>query len=122
MRRFLSNPTVRGLALVAVVAFLIVLFSLEESLATVGGLLRIAFFLAVAFFLFLLWRERRGDIETWSERGRWVFYGAIALAVLDIGMLIGLGSNGPESVAFVAVLAACAYAIFRTWRDEHRYS
>ena len=122
MRRFLANPTVRGLALVAVVAFLIVLFSLEESLATVGGLLRIAFFLAIAFFLFLLWRERRGDIETWSERSRWVFYGAIALAVLDVGMLIGLGPNGPESVAFVAVLAACAYAIFRIWRDEHRYS
>jgi hypothetical protein len=122
VKGFLSNPTVRGLALVALVAFLIVIFSLEESLATVGGLLRIAFFLAIAFFLFLLWRERRADIETWSDRGRYVFYGAIALAVLDIGMLIGLGLNGPESLAFVAVLAACAYAIFRTWRDEHRYS
>ena len=121
MRRFLANPTVRGLALVAVVSFLIVLFSLEESLATVGGLLRIAFFLAIAFFLFLLWRERRADIETWSDRSRYVFYGAIALAVLDIGMLIGLGPNGPESLVFVAALVAAGYAIFRTWRDEHRY-
>ncbi|HEY7731990.1 MAG TPA: hypothetical protein VH950_14005 [Gaiellaceae bacterium] len=122
MKGFLSNPTVRGLALIALVSFVIVIFSLEESLATVGGLLRIAFFLAIAFFLFLLWRERRADIETWSDRGRYVFYGAIALAVLDIGMLIGLGPNGRESLAFVAVLVACAYAIFRTWRDEHRYS
>ena len=122
MRRFLTNPTVRGLALVAVVAFLVVLFSLEETLATVGGLLRIAFFLAVAFFLFLLWRERRGDIETWSERGRYVFYGAIALAVLDIGMLIGLSPDGYEVLAFAGVLVACAWAIVRTWRDEHRYS
>jgi drug/metabolite transporter (DMT)-like permease len=123
VRRFLSNPTVRGLALVALVAFVIVILSLEETLATVGGLLRIAFFLAIAFFLFLLWRERRGDIETWSERGRWVFYGAIGLAVVAIGMLIGLGlDGGAESIAFIAVLAACAYAVFRTWRDEHRYS
>ena len=56
MRRFLSNPTVRGLALVAGVALVIVLFSLEESLVTAGALLRIAFFLAIAFFLFLVWR------------------------------------------------------------------
>jgi hypothetical protein len=122
VKRFLTNPTVRGLALVALVALVIVLLSLEETLATVGGLMRIAFFLAVAFFLFLLWRERRGDIETWSDRGRYVFYGAIALAVLDIGMLIGLSADGYELLAFAAVLAACAWAIVRTWRDEHRYS
>lgn len=122
MRRFLANPTVRGLALVAVVAFLIVLFSLEESLATVGGLLRIAFFLAIAFFLFLLWRERRGDIETWSDRGQRVFYAAIVLAVVDVGALIGLGASGPDALAFFLVLGACAYAAVRVWRDEHRYS
>ena len=122
MRRFLSNPTVRGLALVAAFSLVIVLLSLEESIATAGALLRIAFFLAIAFFLFLLWRERRGDIETWSSRSRYVFYGAIALAVLAVGMFIGLGANGPESIVFLAVLAACGYAIFRTWRDEHRYS
>jgi hypothetical protein len=122
VRRFLANPTVRGLALVALVAFVIVLFSLEESLATVGGLMRIAFFLAVAFFLFLLWRERRSDIETWSDRGRYVFYGAIALAVLDIGALIGLSPDGYELIAFAVVLVACGWAIVRTWRDEHSYS
>jgi amino acid transporter len=122
MRRFFSNPTVRGLALVALVAFAIVLFSLEESLATVGGLMRIAFFLAIAFFLFLVWRERRSDIESWSDRARWVFYGAVAIAVLDIGMLIGLSPSGLELIAFVVVLVACGWAIFRVWRDEHTYS
>ena len=122
MRRLLSNPTVRGFAIIAVVAGAIVALSLEPVLATVGGLLRIAFFLAVAFFLFLVWRERRGDIETWSERGRRVFYAAIALAVLDVGMVIGLRPGGPESVAAVVVLGACAYAGWRVWRDEHRYS
>jgi hypothetical protein len=122
IRRLLTNPTVRGLALVALVAFVIVLFSLEESLATAGALLRIAFFLAIAFFLFLLWRERRADIDTWSERGRRTFYGAIALAVLDIGMLIALGPSGLEAVAGIVVLLACAWAIVRVWRQEHRYS
>ena len=121
MRRFLSNhPLVRGLAIIALISLGVVVFSLESTLATVGGVLRIAFYLAVAFFLFLVWRERRSDIETWSDRGRRVFYGAIAVAVVDVGMLIGLGASGPEAVIFVVVLIACGYAIWRIWRDEHR--
>lgn len=124
MKRFLSdmNPTVRGFLLIALVAAVVVVLSLDEVLATVGGLLRIAFFLAVAFFLFLLWRERRSDIETWSERSRRVFYGAVALAVVDIGAFIGLDpGGGPDALAFFLVLGACAYAAVRVWRDEHRY-
>jgi hypothetical protein len=122
MRRWLSeHPTARGFLIIAAIALVVVLLSLQATLATVGGLLRIAFFLAIAFFLFLVWRERRGDIETWSDRGRRVFYAAIVLAVVDVGMLIGLQPSGPDAFAFVAVLAACGYAIFRVWRNEHRY-
>ena len=121
MKRLLANPTARGLALIAVVAAVIVAFSLEPVLATVGGLLRIAFFLAIAFFLFLVWRDRRSDIEMWGDRPKRVFYSAIALAVLDLGMLIGLNRTGRESVAAVLVLGACAYAGWRVWRDQHRY-
>ena len=122
MRRFLANPTVRGLALVALIAAAVVLLSLEQTLATVGGLLRIAFFLAIAFFLFLLWRERRGDLEAWSDWNRKLFYAAIGLAVLDVGMVIGLGPSGLDAVVAIVVLLACAYAAVRVWRDEHRYS
>ena len=121
MKRFIDNPTVRGLAIVALIALVVVVLQLESAVATVGGLLGIAFYLAIAFFLFLVWRERRSDIETWSERGRRVFYGAIVLAVVDIGMLIGLSPSGPDAVAFAVVLIACAYAVWRVWRAEHRY-
>ena len=122
MRRFLSNPTVRGLAVVALVALVIVLLSLEEVLLTAQALLGVAFFLAIAFFLFLVWRERRSDIEAWSDRSRRTFYGAIALAVVDVGALIALAPSGVDALVFFAVLAACAWAIVRVWRDEHRYS
>jgi hypothetical protein len=122
VRRFFTNRTVRGLGIVALIAFAVVVFSLESTVATVGGLLRIAFFLAVAFFLFLIWRERRSDIDAWSERSRRVFYGAIALAVVDIGALIGLEPSGMDAVAFIVVLAACIYACWRVWRDEHHYA
>jgi len=116
------NATLRGFLIIALVALVVVVLSLQEVLDTVGGLLRIAFFLAIAFFLFLLWREKRGDIETWSDRSRNVFYGAIVLAVVDIGALIGLGASGPDALAFFLVLGACAYAAVRVWRQEHTYS
>ena len=123
MKRFFAdmNPTLRGLLLIALVAGVVVVLSLEEVLATVGGLLRIAFFLAIAFFLFLLWRERRSDIEAWSDRNRKVFYAAIVLAVVDIGAFIGLRPSGPDALAFFLVLGACIYAAVRVWREEHRY-
>ncbi len=124
MKRFLAdlNPTVRGLAIVALVAAVIVVLSLESVLSTVSGLLRIVFFLAIAFFLFLVWRDRRSDIEAWSDRSRYVFYGAIVLAVVDVGAFIGLSPSGPDALAFFLVLAACAYAGVRVWRQEHTYS
>jgi uncharacterized membrane protein YtjA (UPF0391 family) len=123
VRRFFTdmNPTLRGFLIIALIAGVVVVLSLQSVLATVGGLLRIAFFLAIAFFLFLLWREKRGDIETWSGRSRNVFYAAVVLAVVDVGMLIGLGASGPDALVFFLVLGACAYAIFRVWRDEHTY-
>ena len=121
MRRFFENRTVRGLAIVALIALAVVVFSLEPVLAVTGGLLRIAFFIALAFFLFLVWRERRGDLEAWSDRSRRVFYAAIALAVVDVGAAIGLTPMGADAIAFFVVLGCCAWGIVSTWRAEHRY-
>jgi ABC-type nickel/cobalt efflux system permease component RcnA len=122
MRRLFENRTARGLAIVVLIALVVVAFSLQPVLAVTGGLLRIAFFLAIAFFLFLVWRERRGDLEAWSDRSRGVFYGAICLAVADIGAAIGLSPSGGDVIAFFLVLGCCAWAIVSTWRAEHRYA
>lgn len=122
MKSFYENRTVRGLAIVALIAGVVVVLSLEPVLAVTGGLLRIGFFLAIAFFLFLVWRERRGDLEAWSDRSRRVFYTAIALAVVDIGAAIGLSPMGGDAIAFFAVLGLCAWAVIRTWRAERTYA
>jgi len=115
-------PLLRGIGIVALIALVVVVLSLEPVLAAIGGILQIAFFLAIAFFLFLVWRERRGDLEAWSEWNRRLFYGAIVLAVVDIGLAIGLGfPAGIGAFAFVVVLIACAYVVFRVWRLERRY-
>ena len=124
MRRLWDQipPLARGFGIVAVIALVVVVLSLEPVVATVGGLLQIAFFLAIAFFLFLLWREKRGDLEAWSEWNRKLFYAAIVLAVVDIGLALGLGfPAGVGAFAFLVVLAACTFVVVRVWRIEHRY-
>jgi hypothetical protein len=115
-------PLARGLGIVAVVALVVVVLSLEPVVATVGGILQIAFFLAIALFLFMVWRERRGDLEAWTDWNRKLFYAAIGLALVAIGLAIGYGLPGTrDAFAFVFVVGACAYVIVRVWRIEHRY-
>lgn len=115
-------PLARGLGIVALIALVVVVLSLEPVLAAIGGILRIAFFLAIAFFLFLIWRERRGDLEAWSDWSRKLFYASIVLAVVAIGLAIGYGlPGGRDALALILALAACAYVVVRVWRVEHRY-
>ena len=122
MRRLWDRipPFARGMGLIGIVAIVVIVLSLQPVLATVGGLLQIAFFLAIAFFLFLVWRERRGDLEAWSEWNRRVFYAAIVLLVVDIGMLIGLSPSGRDALAFFLVLGACVWTLVRVWKAEHQ--
>jgi hypothetical protein len=124
MRRFIAdmNPFVRGLLIVALVALVIVVLQLYQTLFALQLLARIAFFLAVAFFLYLVWRERRGDIAMWSTRGQAVFYGGALLIVVDLAVYFLLGASGPDALAFLLVLVLAGFSMFRTWRDERRYS
>ena len=123
MSRFFSrlNPTLRGLLILAAIAALIVVFQLEQTLFARAGSARIAFILAIAYFIFLVWRERREGISLWSRRARIVFYGAPDLAVADVGVYWYGGAVGYQLLAFVAVLALGGLAMWRTWRDQHTY-
>jgi hypothetical protein len=115
------NATLRGFLILAAIAGLIVVFQLEQTLSALLILARVAFVLAIAYFIFLVWRERREGISMWSQRARWVFYGAAIVAVADVGVYWYGGAVGYEVLAFVVVLALCGIAMFRTWRDQHTY-
>jgi len=116
------NPTLRGFLIIAVVAAVIVALRLEATLTALFIVARIAFLLAIAFFVYLVWRERRSEISTWSSRARAVFYGGALLVVADIAAISFAHHSGLDSVVFVFVLAAAGFAMWRTWRDQQRYS
>jgi hypothetical protein len=124
MKSFFSrmNPTLRGFLVLALIAAVVVVLQLEATLAALIILARVAFLLAIAFFVFLMWRERREGIAMWPSRARTVFYGAAVLAVVDIGVYWYGGATGLQILAFVAVLVACGFAMWRTWHDQHTYS
>jgi ABC-type nickel/cobalt efflux system permease component RcnA len=124
VRRFFAdmNPTLRGFLIIALVAVVIVVLQLYQTLVALSILARIAFLLAVAFFVYLVWRERRDEISEWSARARTSFYGAAILIVVDIGVFMFAGASGIDAVAFILVLVFAAYAMWRTWRQEHTYS
>jgi hypothetical protein len=118
------NPTLRAFLIVALIALVVVVLQLYQTLIALGMLLRIAFFLAVAFFLFLLWRDRvRDDVELWPRRAKAVFYGGAALIVADLAAFFwpGRSTAGPDALAFLLVLALTGFAMWRVWRDEHTY-
>jgi small-conductance mechanosensitive channel len=126
MRRFHISPLVRGLLIIAAIALVVMIFELYTTLAVVSGLIRIAFFLAFAFFVYMWWRDHRAEIDLWSRRGRLVFYSAAALIVVDLGAFFSpfrtVTLHGFPALSFVLVLVICAFSMWRVWRDEHTFA
>lgn len=123
MRRYVSemNPLVRGLVIVALITLVVVVFQLYATLAALYLIARIAFFIAIAFFVYLVWRERRDEISVWSPRERIVFYGSAGLIVLAVALYFWRGWAGYEELAFIGIVACAGYAMFRVWRGRHSY-
>ena len=128
MRNLIANmnPLLRGLLVLALIALVVVVLNLNNAVSSLLLIARIAFPIAIAFFLYLMWRERRDDIATWPSRLRIVFYGAALTLVVDFLLLTYLGlfferPSGYDALAFVLTLMLCGYAMFRTWRDAHTY-
>lgn len=120
-----TNGTLRGFLVIVVVAAALTAAGAagDVTLALVFLILRIAFIVVIALVLFRLWRRNREDIAMWPARARVVFYGAAALALVDIAaaFLLPWPSGGLEALVFFFVLGACGFAMWRVWKDQHTY-
>jgi hypothetical protein len=117
------NPTLRGFVILVLIAAAITAFQLQVGLEVILLFLRILFLLAIVYVLFMLWRRRREEISMWSVRSRVVFYGAAAVGIANVGLAFTswYPEGGLETLVFLLVLAAGAFAMWRVWRDEHTY-
>ena len=116
------NPTLRGFIVIAVVSAAIVALEAESVLVQLSVLLQVVFAVAVAIFVYTVWRERRGEIELWPLRARAAFYGGAALVLADIAAYWYARPSGPAALAFFLVLGVCGFSMFRVWREQHTYS
>jgi len=94
---------------------------LQTTLAALLFIARIVFVLAIAFFIYLMWRERREEIGAWPTRARVVFYGAAALAVADLGVNWYGGATRPCRCSPSSACSSLWVAMWRTWRDQHTW-
>ena len=72
MKAFFSrmNPTLRGFLIILAIVAVVVVLQLQATLAALLIVARVAFMLAIAFFIYLMWRERREEIAAWPTRAR----------------------------------------------------
>jgi small-conductance mechanosensitive channel len=123
MGRFFAdmNPMVRGFLIIAAIALVVVILNLYVALASLFLIARIAFFLAIAYFIYLFWRDRRSDIETWPGRVRFAFYGGALLIVAALAAYFTIGASGLEALALLVTIALSAVAMWRAWKSQHTY-
>jgi small-conductance mechanosensitive channel len=123
MGRFFAdmNPMVRGFLIIAAIALLVVVLNLYVALASLFLIARIAFFLAIAYFIYLFWRDRRSAIETWPGRVRFAFYGGALLIVAALALYFTIGASGLEALALLVTIALSAVAMWRAWKSQHTY-
>ncbi|HEU5372826.1 MAG TPA: hypothetical protein VFU51_10600 [Gaiellaceae bacterium] len=113
------SPFLRNLAILAGLAFAIVLLNQETALVTAATLLRFAFFIVIGVVAYFFWRDiGRREIETWPARSSRVFYAAVGLFVLDVGWWVVIGVTGRDVLAALVVGAVCVYVGFTTWREQ----
>jgi small-conductance mechanosensitive channel len=129
LRRGDEHRTLRAFAIIIAIVCVVMIFQLYATLVVVSALVQIAFFLAIAFALFLFWRERRGEIALWPARAQWTFYGGSLVILTNLGLYFGarlfaahpLKINGLTGVAWLLVFPLCGFSVWRTWRDQHTY-
>ena len=99
------SPFVRNLLILAVIAAAVVVLNQEVALSVVGALVRVAFFIAIAVVAYLFWRDfGRREIAIWPAPAQAVFYAAVALLVVDLGVwFIATRRAGRDALALIVV-------------------
>ena len=111
----------RNFAIVALIALgFTVLPGGRNTLDVILAILSIAFFAAIAFLGYRLYREHRFTLESLGERERAVLYGSIGLALLTFVASARL-FDGPLILLWLALLGLASYGVYWVFQSSRRY-
>jgi len=108
-----------------IVALATVIYALHNTgdfaLSFLTQLISLAFLGAFAWIASRLYREHRTELYSLGTRRRTALYVALGVAVLTISAADRLWATGIGTVAWLVVLAACAYALYALYRSTREY-
>ncbi len=117
------SPFVRNLLILVGVTVLIIVLNQEIALLTVYVLLSLGFVIALAVAAYMVWRDfGRREIGMWPQRAQVIFYSALALFIVDMGVWFLGHPSGRDALGLILVAAGSVYAGYRTWREQNRLS
>jgi hypothetical protein len=94
-----------------------------DAAATVLAALTLIFLASIAWLVYRLYREQQLTLATLSDARRAALFGAVGgIALLIVAISNDVFDFEGGVVLWVALMAACAAAIFLIWRDATTYS
>ena len=119
----MSTTTLRNIGIILLLA--VAVFALPgggTGAAIVSALLSIAFGVAIWLFCMRMYREHRTTIFGLGDQYRGIFYASL-LGLLFCGAAFGRWNDyAALTFLWIALLAACCFGLFRTWRHYREYA
>jgi hypothetical protein len=116
------NTHVRNFAIIALIAAVIVVIPGGGSAGSfIVQLISLVFLAAIAWVASRLYREHRVSLYSLGDRKRLIVYVAAGVATLTFTASARLLDTGLGSIAWILLLAACAYAVFWVFRSSREY-
>ena len=118
----MNRETARNIAIVLLLAALVdVVPGGGAGAQTLIQLISLAFLGAIAWVASRLYREHRMSLYGLGDRRRAIVYVAAGVATLTFTASGRLFHTGLGSVAWLLLLAGCAFAVFRVFRSAREY-
>lgn len=115
--------TARNIAIIALAALVIAAVpGGEETAETISVAISMAFFAAIAWFAYTLYRSRRMTLLAMGDGRRAILFGAVgAIALLIVGFEEFRAFSGGV-LLWIALMGAAVAAIFLVWREANTLS
>lgn len=115
-------PVIRNVAIVAVIAAVVWAVPGGGTAANlVSAILSILFAAGLAFFGARMYLENRVAIHGLGDQHRALLYAAVGVGFVTIAATHRLWSTGPGTIAWLALMAGCVYALVVVFRRSRAY-